>query len=157
MMDGLKDQRNLSRIECIFQKILKRHLSKLLQVKREYWKQRATIRWVRFGNENTKNFQAMATIKHRANKISQLTLEDGTVISEHDLKFNALWVSFKKRLGINEYQDMLFNLQELIQACDLPEMDMNFTDEEIKCALKDMPTDHAPRLDGFNGKFMKNC
>lgn len=52
---------------------------------------------------------------------------------------------------------MLFNLQDLIHTCGLPEMDMDFTDEEIKQALKEMPADHAPRPDGFNGKFMKKC
>lgn len=52
---------------------------------------------------------------------------------------------------------MLFDLGQFIHQIDLPVMDNPFSKEEIKAALKDMPSDHAPGPDGFNGAFMKKC
>jgi hypothetical protein len=56
MLDGLEEQRPLSVIERNFRKLLKSHLITLLEARRTYWKQRSTIRWVKFGDENTKLF-----------------------------------------------------------------------------------------------------
>jgi hypothetical protein len=58
----------------------------LLEAKRIYWKQRNTSRWVVFGDENSSLFQAMATYSMRRNFIGSLTLEDGSVISDHEKK-----------------------------------------------------------------------
>lgn len=93
----------------------------------------------------------------RNNKITQLTLEDGLVVKDHDLKANALWLSFKHRLGISECRQILFDLHNLIHHVALPILDEPFTDEEINQALKDMPSDNAPGPDGFNGNFIKKC
>lgn len=69
LLDGLEDQRVLSLVESNFRKLVKAHLQKLLEAKRIYWKQRSTIRWVKFGDENTKLFQTMATHTFRRNSI----------------------------------------------------------------------------------------
>lgn len=86
-------------------------------------------------------------MRHRCN-ISHLNLQDGSVIEQHDLKATALWQSFKERLGISEYPNMLFDLDSLIARVDLPSMDHAFSKEEILEALKNMSEDHAPGLDG---------
>lgn len=36
-------------------------------------------------------------------------------------------------------------------------MDHPFSKEETDTAIKDMPSNHAPSPDGFNGMFMKKC
>jgi hypothetical protein len=38
----------------------------------------------------------------------------------------------------------------------MPEIDSPFSDEEVNIALKEMPYDHAPGPDGFNGCFMQS-
>jgi hypothetical protein len=53
LFDGLEDQRALSRLERAFRTLVKSHLASLLEAKRAYWKQRNTMRWVNFGDENT--------------------------------------------------------------------------------------------------------
>jgi hypothetical protein len=53
LFDGLEDQRTLSRLERAFRTLVKSHLASLLEAKRAYWKQRNTMRWVNFGDENT--------------------------------------------------------------------------------------------------------
>lgn len=52
---------------------------------------------------------------------------------------------------------MLFDLAQLVQQVPLLIMDDPFSEEEIKAALADMPSDHAPGPDGFNGAYMKKC
>lgn len=99
----------------------------------------------------------MATLRHRYSSIPQLTLDDGLAVEQHELKSAALWHSFKERLGIPEYQNKLFDLDSPIGRLDLPSMDQPFSQEEIVAALKDMPSDHAPGPDGFNGAFIKRC
>ena len=99
----------------------------------------------------------MATIAHRRNYISQLQLADGTIVTDHNLKAGLLWSAFKERLGVTEHTHMAFDLSDLIQSVDLPGLDVNFTKEEIDLAVRDMPSNHAPGPDGFNGLFMKKC
>jgi hypothetical protein len=56
LLDGLEEQRPLSLIERNFRKLLRAHLLTLLEAKRVYWKRRARICCVKFGDENTKLF-----------------------------------------------------------------------------------------------------
>jgi hypothetical protein len=86
-LDGLKDQRNLSSLETAFRKLVKTHLAGLLESKRKYWKQRNTVRWVKFGDENIQFFHTMATIAHK-NFIVTLSDSDGNLITDHEQKPN---------------------------------------------------------------------
>jgi hypothetical protein len=52
---------------------------------------------------------------------------------------------------------MHFNLQQLIQQQDLQQIEAPFTKEAIDNVVKKMPSNKAPRLDGFNGLFTKKC
>lgn len=83
-----------------------------------YWKKRCTIRWVKFGDENTKFFHATAAERYRKNVISQLTLADGRIVTDHQSKSSALWHSFKNRLGVSTCPVKHFNLAELISSVD---------------------------------------
>lgn len=135
LLDGLEDQRNLSTLESNFRKVVKIHMQNLLEAIRLYWKQRFTIRWVKMGDENSQNFQAMATHSFRRNKISSLRLEDGTIVSDRALKAGALWTSFKNRLGISEFEAMQFDLAALIPMIDLLVMDWIFHSQGRKLTM----------------------
>lgn len=69
-LDKIEEQRDLAIQEWNFRTILKDHILQLLKYKNEFWKKRCTIRWVKFGDENPKYFQAAATDSHNRNKIS---------------------------------------------------------------------------------------
>ena len=60
-----------------------------------YWKQRATIRWVKFGDERSKFFQENASIKFRNYYIYVLQDQDGLEHSKHQYKAFKLWNAFK--------------------------------------------------------------
>jgi hypothetical protein len=86
----------------------------------------------------------MATHTNRKNQISQLMLENGTCLTQHHDKAEALWNSFKGRLGISEELIMQYHVESLINMTQLPRLDSPFTVEEINAALTHMPGDHAP-------------
>jgi hypothetical protein len=44
---------------------------------------RCIIRSTKFGDDNSKLFHNMATKRYRRNSIASLTLEDGSIVSEH--------------------------------------------------------------------------
>jgi hypothetical protein len=90
LLDGLEDQRNLSRMEHNFRLLVKQHLSTLLESKRTYWKQRNKLRWVKFGDENSEFFHSIATTSHKKNFIVSLTSPTGTQFTDHDQKANLL-------------------------------------------------------------------
>jgi hypothetical protein len=48
-------------------------------------------------------------------------------------------------------------LAEVNSSVQLPILDNQFTTDEIKTALEDVPIDHAPGPDSFNGMFLKKC
>ena len=63
--------------------ILKKHLLQLLEQQKIYWKQRGSIKWVKFGDASTHFFHANATIRHRGNLIKELQADDGSLVSDH--------------------------------------------------------------------------
>lgn len=149
MLDRLEDQTRLIIVEADFRKILKVQLQRLLEAKGIYWKQRSTIRWLKFGVENSSLFPAMATILLRRNYIASLMLDDGSTVQDHSLKSGILDTSFKDRLGRSDFQAILFDLASLIQQVDFPVMDEPFSNEEIDRVVQEMASDHAPVPDGF--------
>lgn len=120
---------------------------------------RNTFRWVKFGDENTKLFQLLATSNYRRNYIGSLTLPDGTILVEHEQKAGALWTAYKQRLGISEFTYKIYYLRSLLSVVDLQDeaLDSPFSDDEIAAILKDISADHAPSPDGFDGIFIKKC
>ena len=60
-LDELENKICLTIPESNFRNILKAHLLKMLKYQKLYWKKCCTIRWIKFGDENTNFFQAIAT------------------------------------------------------------------------------------------------
>jgi hypothetical protein len=108
-----------------------------------------------FGDENTKIFHIMATHSSRKNFIIQLYLHQGDCLIEHKDKVEALWHSFKKRLGVSKFSQIHFQSDDLFQPVALPIPDNPFSIDKIDLALKEMPLDHALGPNGFNGLFYK--
>jgi hypothetical protein len=52
----VSSQKLLTMPESNFMKNLKKHLLCLLDYQHQYWKKRCTVRWTKFGDENTKKF-----------------------------------------------------------------------------------------------------
>lgn len=92
-LDSFEELRALSVSERNFRKILKRHIVRLQDYQNKYWHKRCTVRWIQFGDENSSFFHRMATERHRRNAVASLTLEDGSLVEDHDGKAAALFQS----------------------------------------------------------------
>jgi hypothetical protein len=82
-----------------FRVILKKHISKLLQCQKAYWRKRYIVRWTKLGNESTKFFHAAATDRYRINTITSIDNQKGQTLSSHEEKLpifgrntKAAWV-----------------------------------------------------------------
>jgi hypothetical protein len=84
----------------------------LLEAKRTYWKQSTTIRFVKFGDENSKLFQSMATHTKRRNSIFQLFSSSGQCLTSHEGKAFELWNAFKSRLGSSDFSMIHYDLSD---------------------------------------------
>jgi hypothetical protein len=56
VLDKLEENRTLFLQEHNFRKILKKHILRILQWQKEYWRKRYTVRWTKLGDESTKFF-----------------------------------------------------------------------------------------------------
>jgi hypothetical protein len=156
-LDKLEENRPLYPPEFNFRKILKKHILKMLQNQKEYWRKRYTVRWTKFGDESTKKFHAAATERYRLNTITSLDTLDGRTVSDHHGKASLLWEEYKARLDCSTQTHMFFNIQDLVQQHDLHHIETPFTREDIDSVVERLPTDKAPGPDGFNGLFIKKA
>lgn len=123
-----------------------------------YWKKRYTVNRIKFGDECTKFFHAMATISYRKNSIPQIQNDSGQMVTDHEGKAALLWSAYKNRMGVTSNPQMQFDLAALINIdMDLSELVAPFTNEEIDRIVSITPIDKAPGPDGFNGMFFKKC
>jgi hypothetical protein len=106
----LEEYRDLTLHEWNFRAVLLDKYSSLLHQQQIYWKQRGTLKWVKFGDEGSKFFQAIATIRHRKNLITSLQDANGISHTVHQVKANILWEAYKDRLGTSDSPEMLFDL-----------------------------------------------
>lgn len=130
----------------------------LLRQQRIYWKQRGTIKWVKFGDEGTNFFRANATIKSRGNLFTTPQDNAGNLKYLHNDKANIFLEAFKERFSISAFQGMHLTLEELLSSSDRLEfLEEPFTHEEIDLAVKNLPSDKSPDPDGFNTDFIKKA
>jgi hypothetical protein len=61
ILDNMEENIPLFTQEKNFRSIMKKHLTKLLQQQKNYWRQRYTVRWTMLEDESTKFFHAAAT------------------------------------------------------------------------------------------------
>ena len=137
-LDELENKCCLNLPDANFRNILKAHLLKLLKYLKLYWKKRCTIRWIKFGDENTKFFQAIATERFRKNNIASFRAEDGSLVEDHPGKEALLHSTYKSKLGTTASCDMKFDLPRIIRKCEgLEALTVPFSNEEIDAVIKE--------------------
>jgi hypothetical protein len=154
----LEEYRDLTVHEWNFRTVLQDKYSSLLNQQQIYWKQKGTLKWVKFGDEGSKFFHALPTIRHRKNLITSLQDANGVSHTAHHAKADILWEAYKDRLGTSNSPEMLFDLGQLLQQSDaLDTLSEPFTHEEIDDVVTNLPSDKCPGPDGFNTDFVKKC
>jgi hypothetical protein len=157
VLDKLEENRPLYNVEATFRDILKKHVAKMLENQRSYWKQRYTIRWTKLMDECSKKIHAAATERYMLNTITSLVTLDERIVSSHAKKAALLWEEYKERLGVTIQTKMHFDFETLVTNHDLQSIDHPFTQEDIDLVIKQLPADKALGPDGFNGSFLKKC
>lgn len=156
LIEIMEECRDHSLPEWNFEEALMSKLVDLLRQQKIYWKQRGTTKWVKFGDAGTTFFHANATLKNRRNFIT--TLEDGNGVphASHQEKAAILWDAYKERLGVVQFQHIIFDLNSLLDRnSDLHDLEDPFTHEEIDQVIAHLPNDKSPGPDGFNTDFIK--
>jgi len=95
VLDKMEENRPLFTQEFNLRNIVKSHLLRLLNAKKEYWKKRYTVRWTRFGDEGTSFFHVAATERYRLNTITSITTDSGEELTAHHEKAAAFWEEYK--------------------------------------------------------------
>ena len=82
----------------------------------------------------------------------------GNTLCGHEQKAELLWNSFKGRMGIIEYNQMIFDLNRLIQPVGgLEQLELPFTKEEVERVVISLPNNKSLGPDGFSNEFIKGC
>jgi hypothetical protein len=155
-LDMAQDRCPLSLGEHDLRACLKRKLITLAIVERARKKQCTCIANIKEGDANTKFFHMLVNGQRRKNHIFCLKHNSGWVTG-HGAKEEVILNHFKAAMGHREARTHDFNWEELdLENQDLHDNGESIFEEEVKNAINEMPSDKAPRPDGFTGVFFKN-
>jgi hypothetical protein len=160
MLDIKAESNSLNHAEREVLKNAHDSLSKLRRDEEIKWSQRAKVKHIQEGGNNTKYFHLIANGKHRKKKIFQLEQEEGTIVGDDNLK-NYISEYYKKLFGAPE-QNTFSMMEE--RVADVPQLSpeensiltKNFTQEEIFEAISQMEHNKAPGPDGFPAEFYQH-
>jgi hypothetical protein len=156
LLELINEHRDLSLEEWNFKIVLEKHLLKLLENQRVYWRQRGNIKWAQLGDAGTHFFHTCATLRHRNKLINELTSRHGNIAVDHRDKAVILWEEFRERLGVNEFTGFTIEPSSINQTrVDLSDLEDPFAHDEIDNIVRALPNYKSPGPDGFNNEFTK--
>ncbi|XP_050217399.1 uncharacterized protein LOC126668238 [Mercurialis annua] len=122
------------------------------------WWQKSRVKWHLLGDNNSKFFHTMASIHHRHNYISGITIEGSSYDSVEDIREHIF--KFYKNLFRRQTQP-LFSVGELPLQSLNDEQPVGlircFSEEEILAGLNSCGENKAPGPDGFNHFFYRRA
>jgi hypothetical protein len=129
-------------------------LAKLRRDEESKWAQRAKVKHVQEGGDNTKYFHLVANGKHRRKRIFQLEQEEGTIMGQENLK-NYITEYYKNLFGPPApitcvmVESMTHDIKQL-SAEENAILIADFNEEEVKEAVMKMEK-KGPRTRWFSG------
>ena len=133
------------------------YLAKLRRDEEAKWAQRAKVRHIQEGGNNTKYFHLIANGKHRKKRIFQLEQDEGTIVGQANLK---VFISefYKKLFGASAPSNISM-IESRIH--DLPQISPEendiltspFIEKEVFDAISQMEHNKAPGPDRFPAEF----
>jgi hypothetical protein len=135
-------------------------LNKLRRDEEIKWAQRAKVKYIQEGGDNTKYFHLIANGKHRKKKIFQLEQDEGTIVGDDNLK-TYITEYYKKLFGNPEPSSVTLDEN---RTADIPQLSanenalltMNYSIDEIHKAVFQMEHNKSPGPDGFPAEFSQH-
>ncbi|WVZ95285.1 hypothetical protein U9M48_041070 [Paspalum notatum var. saurae] len=156
-LDVAQESRELSDAEHQLRSGLKRRVTALAVIERARKRQASRITNLKLGDANNKFFHSKINARRRKNCIQRLN-QDGSWATNHEDKEKLVLDHFSAMLGVPGPREVDLNWSGLnIQHFELNHLEVPFTEEELLEAIKQLPPDKAPGLDGFTGAFYKSC
>jgi hypothetical protein len=122
--------------------------------------QRAKVKQIIEGNNNTKYFQLVANGKHKKQRIFSLEDDEGIRIEEADLKHHI--TNYHKTLfGKTDHNSVIMEESVTHDIPQVPDIEnviqtAPFTMDEVRKAVFQMERNKAPRPDGFSVEFYQS-
>jgi hypothetical protein len=158
IMEIVQDSRDLSPSEAWLRNDLKKHCLALSSLSRTIARLRSRIGWIKDRDANTTLFHAHARYRKGKNFIAKIVSPDGQIFTNHGDKAAAFSDFYAALLGSVEDRDTTIDLEALgVPSHDLAALEAPFTEEEVWDTIKRLPSDTAPRPDGFTGRIYKSC
>lgn len=131
-----------------------------LSIEREFWRQKAMVKWMKDGDTNTSYFHAIIRQRWNRNFIAHIKQDDGTWLqSNQEIKssnvefFSSL---FGFEAASRRLADTPFALPN-ISSQQWEVLELLPTEEEVKSVVFGMDKDSAAGSDGFSMVFYQNC
>jgi mannosylglycoprotein endo-beta-mannosidase len=132
-------------------------VTKLRRNEESKWAQRAKIKFIQEGGDNTKFIHLIANGKHRRKKIFQLEQDEGMIIGQENLK-NYFSDYYKQLFGppassscVME-ESVVHDIKQ-ISADENAILIAEFAEKEVFEAISQMEKNKAPGPDGFPAEF----
>lgn len=124
-----------------------------------YWHQRSRIKWLNFGDKNSKNFHQTTLQKRAHYKILRIKNELGEwVENESEIVgcFNRYFRELFQSDGANNIEEALGNVENVLDDRMRADLDLDIEANEVKRAVFQLGAYKARGPDGYNGLFYQS-
>ncbi|KAH1096515.1 hypothetical protein J1N35_013436 [Gossypium stocksii] len=121
-----------------------------------YWKQRARVDWLKFGDKNTAYFHSQAIQRRRRNLIRKLKDDEGRktkIIQEMETIARSYFQNLFMSKPRGSVDHVLSGINRCISEDDNRKLTVPFTKEEVKSATLAIGPTKAPGEDGLPAIF----
>ena len=138
---------------------LEKELLEAYQLEERFWHEKSRVKWLRWGDRNTKFFHSKVRTRNRANKIWGLEDSNGVRCSKTEEIAAIAEDYFKELFKTNSPSDPAdcFNgMQSKVTSSMNQWLTRRVSNSEIKRATFSINPDGAPGEDGFTAKFCQH-
>ncbi|XP_042487610.1 uncharacterized protein LOC122067831 [Macadamia integrifolia] len=135
-------------------------LIKVMENHEKMWAEKARIRWLKFGDRNSKFFHLSTKMRRNKNTIRSLKKHDGSMVDDPIQIGNYIvdfYENFHKVTPTVQHEELLDNIPLILNQADQYHLDALPGDAEIKKAMWELDPDISPGPDGFPGAFFRRC
>lgn len=154
-LDEAQESRTLSSQESELCNSLKLRTLGLASLARTIARQRSRLLFLGEGDANTKFFHLQACHRARKNRFDSMWVDGSEVVSDTAMA-QALYDHYNSILGTSFGRTRRVNLTAIgLPSMELGDLEVLFTEDEVRSVVMNLPNDKAPGPDGFTSLFYK--